>query len=307
MTTLRREGEIRIHDTTIGVWEEHYNPVVYAGMTKVMLRAVEHLRARGWTMQPDARVAKQYPSLKPDHWEGKHGDLEIKIALHGRHLELKFFQDVVRENPNGGQYGFQQLERMAKVSPALRLQCLAEMWRVVRLCEDIGYVLTEKNGFGEKTIGAATPLLVRDLAELEGARGTPLEIFNRSWGSDRFERDQTGWPSRKEISSCWGQHDRDGKQITQGVTKYMRGRDGRIVRGQVFGGINGNWQLVSNGRTIAWAHCARDFFDCERPDIEPRRVHDQKKRLREELDKALKADNFSRVAVLGAKLAREAA
>lgn len=297
---LQRQGEFHIHDSTIAVWEEHYNPIVYAAMYKVMLRAIRQLTERGWTMQPDARIAKQFPTLKDDHWEGRRGVLELRIQLNGRSLEIMFFQNVIHENRHGGQFDFQKMKRMAAVSRTLRIACLVEMKRLADLFVSIGYRLTEREGSRYVELEPSLKM-VRDLAEgLREDAMTPLERFNRRWGADRFERDATGWPSAKELSS-W--HHK-GEGFAQGAVFYTRDRSGRLARGQVFEGINGMWTLYANGVYIQGALHPNQFFHCEHPEREPRRVRDHRGRLKQELNKAVQAENFARVATLGKVLAR---
>lgn len=295
----KRQGCIRINGTSVHVWE---NDVDEDGLLRVLTGAIERMRDDGWELQPDAEVAERWPSLAKVHWEGRNGDLQVKARIGGRHLEFVFFQSIVTENPNGGFYDFQKMAKMTAASRALRLQCIAEMCVLTCWLGEWGYRLSAPDGFHRRVVEFRHhPLIaVRNLAEGDPDE-TPLDRFNAVWGSDRFDRDETGWPS---VSSCWRRIDRDGKRIAQGATKYIRGRDGRLARGQAFGGINGLWSLVSNGRVIAWNLSADEFFDCERPDLEPRRVRDQAGRLREELAKATQAEDYRRVATLGAVLAR---
>lgn len=296
-----RQGYLHIHDTLVQVWEDEVDS---DGLFQVFRRALARMRKRGWELQRDPEVEKRYPSIARTHWVGRKGDLEVELETAGRCLKVGFFQNVSFENPNGGRYDFQKLKRMAAASRSMRLQCLAEMHVLARfLHETWGYPLKVRDGFGHRPV-EITPLVVRDIAE-DRRDGPPLEIFNRDWGSDRFERDETGWPSQKEISTCWSRHDRHGKLITQGVTKYIRDRGGRLARGQVFGGINGNWWFVSNGSVIEHVHAA-ECFDCEDPEIFDRRSKNAVHllRLREELAKATKAEDYRRVATLGAVLAR---
>lgn len=298
----QRQGHIRIRDTSVHVWE---GEVDEDGLLRVLTGVIERMRNDGWELQQDAEVAERWPSLAKVHWEGRNGDLQLKARIGGRHLEFVFFHSIVTENPNGGFYDFQKMAKMTAASRALRLQCIAEMCVLTCWLGEWGYRLSAPDGFHHRvTEFRIHPLIAtRNLAEGDPDE-TPLDRFNANWGSDRFERDETGWPSEKALSSCWRKVDRDGKPIAQGVTKYIRGRDGRLARGQVFGGINSLWSLVSNGRVIAWNLSADEFFDCERPDLEPRRVRDHVGRLKQELAKATKAEDYRRVATLGAVLAR---
>lgn len=157
---IAREGSISIYDTTVGVWEE----TVDESMGEVLHAVTEHLECRGFQMGPDAETEKHFRSLSKDHREGRHGELQVKVRLSGRHLEIQFFQNVVTENPNGGYYDFSKLTKMRRASNELWVRCLARMCGLVRFLASLGYELQEKNGFGHVRVDPS-PLRVRDLAE----------------------------------------------------------------------------------------------------------------------------------------------
>lgn len=299
---MNRTGTINIHDTSVNVWEEHVHE---KEMIRVLRGVEKFLTARGWIVLLNPRIEKHYKCLSRFHRSAKKGNLEAELSLSGRHLEVKLFQNVIFENKSGGVYDFQKIAKMRSVSNELWIRCLTEMTALARHLAGVGYELQEKRGQGSPPLN---PLTVRNLAEER--RGTPLEEFNASWSSHRFERDESGWPSIEGLSRCWHNHkDRDGKNVRQCETKYIRHR-GRLARVQCCGGVNSMWQAVSHGETLAYAMHAREFFDCDRPDLEPRRVaKGSVLRQKAELEKAIKSGNSMKVAaltrVLGPKLTRE--
>ncbi len=280
---MNRTGEIRLHDTTIGVWEEHVDDT----MREALLFVCEHLSVHGWDIGPDLEIAERYPILAKNHFAGTKHKLRVAIRLQGRHLEIIFAQQ--------SEPGSYLLTKLAQLPPELRLRCIAETSAVIKALAATGYQLMDQDGFRNRRV-EPTLRNIRNLAEER--RGGPLETFNRAWGTDRFKRDESGWPHPSELDSY-------SRTFTQGSWKYGRDSSGRLVYGQTFGGINGMWKLISNESTVSWY--GSTFFDCDRPDLEPRRlVPGQVERLRKELDKALKGNNYRRVAVLAKVLERVA-
>lgn len=162
-----------------------------------------------------------------------------------------------------------------------------------------GYALGK--GFDLTTEGA--PFLLRVLRACEGeSAGTrraddPLRTFNDGWTAERFERDETGWPTVKEYDHDGRNCDRDKVSLRNGQTRYFRDDRGRLQRGTVYTNMNSMWMVVFGGSVTYMSGCY--LFSCERPDLEPRRVMPgQKERLRDELAKAVAASNFRRVEVL---------
>ena len=95
-----REGHAFIYDTGIGVWEEHVDEAggMHSAMHSVMLR-LRH--QRGWRILSDKNVPR---SIRHGYFRGRKGDLELRIQLCGRSLSLEFYQNLVIENRNGGEY-----------------------------------------------------------------------------------------------------------------------------------------------------------------------------------------------------------
>ena len=291
--TFPREGALLLNDTTVGAWEEQLAP---DKMRPVLRSVLARLRSRGHAVSRCPETAANHPALSADTWIGRLGDLESKTWLRGRVLELTFFQNVANvENRNGGQYDFHRFRKMPRT---IQIQCVVEMSAVLTKLRELGY------GFLRPAFTEPLSMLaVRD-AMAAPLRWGSLEDFNAHWDSDsdrkhgthRFERDETGWPTAEAI----GHHlDRDGAPIRNGEMRYIR-QDGRLLRGVVRPNMNGNWFVGD------FACCSSDdLFRCEDPGAEPRRfVPDQPKRLRAEIDKALKNSDYARVEVLARVLQR---
>jgi hypothetical protein len=71
-----------------------------------------HLRDRGFVLDLCPRTARDFPAIAKDHHRGVRGDLHVLVNLRGRTLEIKFFQELVTENRHGGEFDFQQRQKM---------------------------------------------------------------------------------------------------------------------------------------------------------------------------------------------------
>lgn len=287
--TFPRTGAIRVHETWVQAWEETVDD---RGMRLVLRSVIERLRFRGFRVVRDPEVAERYPRLSPDRWLARLGDLQAEVERTGRILKVEFFQDVVNiDNVNGGRYCFGKFERMPRT---MQLRCVVEVAAIVRKLQELGY--TPEQVHGSPPLPEAFTLLdVKHtmvgrypLGSLEGFNARWNSEYERKTGTHRFDRDETGWPSEKEISRGWSGGDRDGTPVRNGDVVYLR-LDGRLARGVARPNMGGMWFV---GDFAVASECR--LFRCERPDLEPRRLPNPK-RTREEIEKALKANNYRRV------------
>ena len=97
------------NDATLHLWlESPKDPTVAAARDEV----VRVLRAEGWRVQICPKTKKDFPSIAKDRHHARCGDLQAYIQLCGRSVEIKFYQDLQHENPNGGRYDFGRREKM---------------------------------------------------------------------------------------------------------------------------------------------------------------------------------------------------
>ncbi len=289
MTFYERRGVVRVHNTHVGIWEEH---VDNAGMAFVRDQMLGRLRFRGWKLQRDPKVLKQYPTLADDHWVGRKGDLECEVERRGRSTKVEFFQNLNVSNTKGGRYDFRKLAMMTAASRALRSMCIVELAHVLRKAVELGYTATK--------VDPANLLSVRDAME-ERKPAEPLARFNESWGADRFRRDETGWPAASEFDG-YGNRDRDGLPVRNGETRFFR-RNGYLMRGVAYTNMNSMWTVYFGGEVTHVS--ARELFFCDRIDRHVvRRVPGQVERLKMEIVKETKAKRWKRVAAIARALER---
>ncbi len=294
----KRVGEIHAYDTNISVWEEgSHGGIDEPGMRLTFRAMLGRLHTRGFTMDRDPRVLRNHPSIANGYWRGRKGDLEFRGETCGRTAKIEFFQNVANvENRNGGEFDHEKLSRMPR---SMRLACIVEMLAVTRKLLSIGYTL------GAKAFDPRLSLQRALLNIAEDYRPTdPLEHFNKRWEPGRFKRDASGWPTYDEYSQHGSNDDRDKQPIRNGEVRYFRYR-GRLMRGVAYTNMGNMW-AVHSGLGIQ-CMASYELFSCERPDLLPRRhVPRQVERLKSELEKATKAEQWSRVATLARILHRAA-
>lgn len=268
---IDRTGEVHQGDASISVWEEGICVARAAGgyegaqrwerqfKRDVFARIVQTLRRIGWTVGPWDET-EHYKAIALNHRSCSKGELKGELALCGRHIEFKMWQGVNTPTrpDHGGKY---EWNKEACAPYLLRL----EMQRTRNRIRE--YLCNVFTGYT-----CAQP---RDCGQRLDAR------------------------SDKELSS-WRRADADGNTLSHGAVRWCRDRKGRLIRGRVYGGINGMWTLVYGpGRGDQTTHSARQYFGYQ-PGM-PRRSVDpgvRAKRLKAELEKAIKAENFERAVVL---------
>ncbi len=273
---LRREGEIRLHDTHVAVWEEDVDE---PAMQAVWRSVRAHLERRGFALGPVESVVRQIKATTPkkkrereaqkgwrdafieSYRHGRKGDLELEGETVGRTIKVEFFQNVANvENPNGGRYDFGKFARMPRT---LRLLCVVELVQLIRHLQSLGYTL------GGDLREPLMPSVLR-IAEGRGEEGlTPLERFNRTWGAHRERRAEDGWPERSDFN-VYGYKDRDGRTCAPGEVRYLYNR-ARLVRGVIYPNMNGMWSVHSaDGTPFAWVNAGELFAaDAETPRRKP--------------------------------------
>lgn len=214
---------------------------------------------------------KYYRSIAGNYHRGRKLDLEVTITLAGRTLEIVFFQNVVRENPNGGEYDFSRRQKMPFL---IRKQYELERRRIAGLMAGAGFPLLERcvELHGMQEIQSRR----RDLADFQGQHfyAKPPEKYNSCTATNGVVRDAD--------------------------VVYFRGHHGRWSRGVAYHNINNMWWVLLPCGTVTnvanfHLHHRADVTDLRGRAIEPSRVHRKLSALR---DKAVKAEAYERAAVL---------
>lgn len=278
---------IRIVGTHLGAWmdevDDQWNRTILA-------KCVATLQRRGFAMRQDQEVLSNYPSLARDHWEGKKGDLKVKCSRGGRNVKVELF------GPGGENGGPHQFARFASLPRSTQLLCIVILHRLAKMLGGLGFAFDgQYRGFGS----APVPVTLRTVRDtVRDAALSPLETFNSTWGSTRFHRDASGWPTESEyLHQCWINDGNRGVRV--GSTVYAVHK-GRLLRGTAYPNMNGMW-WVDTGVGRFWPQ--RGML--QSPDVPTRPTRDQRdqgKRLREELKKATEAQNWKGVEAIGRTL-----
>jgi hypothetical protein len=108
--THRRTDSFFEHDASLNLHlaVEPYKQRIAHARDEVL----DHLRSRGFVIGLCPKTLRDYTSLSQDHHRGVKGHLHVRLSLAGCQLELKFFQELVKENRHGGEFDFQQRSKM---------------------------------------------------------------------------------------------------------------------------------------------------------------------------------------------------
>lgn len=297
---IDRAGKIMFHDASVHVWEEGISEARAAGgwdgakawerqfKRDVFARIVQQLRRLDWIVAPWDKT-EQYKAIALNHRTCSKGELKGELDLSGRCIKFEMWQGVNAPTrpDHGGRY---EHNKEAVMPYLLRL----EMERTRRCIRD--YLCNVFTGyrFAAPRISSPNP--------------DPLAYFNDRWDSEyekrrglhRFRRGLDGWPSDKELSS-WDRTDKEGAALRHGDVRWTRDRKGRLLRGRVYGGINGMWMFVYGPGHRDYTHEHASRFFTYRTGETPLKLVDEalhRKCLEVELAKAIGAMNFERATIL---------
>jgi hypothetical protein len=288
---LPRNGEIRIHDTGVHVMEPKVDD-------KAMACVWHELRAyfwrRGFRLREDPRF--KILMLRRGRKGPAGRELEVKIHVSGRCVDVMFFQNVANvDNRSGGEYDFDKYQRMPQ---GLRSRCLVEMTTLVRWLEEtFGYT----RNADLRRLSAASPLLlaIRTLAERREREGlSPLELWERTWG-----RHGKSWPPADDYNT-YGYKDRDGRVMKPGDRRWVY-LSGRLAEVDVYPNQNGMWTCWRAGTYLTQASSGELFtWDPARPPARRKRLDPKKlrERLAREFGAAVRDQRWGRVESLGRAL-----
>jgi len=216
---------------------------VHGGKIDLLNQIFRMLKERGFVIQTDQRILREYPILADTHWEGANGDLLFKSEIYPAGFSLEFYQEIDTENPHGGYYDFDKFERMPYL---IRCQFILTRKYICELLESAGY--TNK---AEPVLKFAIDKVMQKIkSSCHYKEGKELPEY--------------------EIES-YNAKDKDGKQLRNGQVKYFRDRRGRLQRGTVYHNINNMWWVVLN--KFEYTNVAAfNFFDITSDQLPKKRV-----------------------------------
>jgi hypothetical protein len=229
---------------------------VQKGSQLLLDKVFSLLKTRGFTIQTDQRILREYPTLADTHWEGSKGNLLFKAKIYPAGFELKFYQEVVTENPHGGYYDFDKFEKMPYI---IRCEYILTRKYICELLESEGYINESKPTFKL----ALDDVMYRIKSCWHYKEGKELPEYNL--------------PS-------YNSEDKDGKQLRNGQIKYFRDRKGRLMRGTIYHNINNMWWVVIS--KFSFTNVASfDFFDLDTEENSQRKIYTKRMPQRIRADK----------------------
>ncbi len=255
---MRDENSFSVDDASINVstvvrddW-----PVYHA------LRDV--LRKAGFTFHQDPHIRKRYRCLAKTHHAGSRRDVHFISQIYPIGFNFEFYEDVVRDNRNGGRYHF---DKMRKMPYLRRLAVVAAHRKIIACLEGLGYV--------DKSYQAP-----QDSMKCILARRLEIEEFH---GKDFYSKGVASYNSKES----------DGVHLKDGDLRYFRSYSGHLCRGRVYHNLNNMWWVAVD------PFCAQNIASFELFSYEaarhPRKKHPYpKRRLQTALNKAVSRQDFER-------------
>lgn len=285
MATIDRTGIVSFCDAGLLVWEEGISDARNAGgweaaqawerqfKRDVFARIVQTLNRLGWKVTVGTYIFTGNNArycLK--------GDLQADLLLQGRHIELKFFQNVIAPDrpDHDGRYQRDQERHMPYL---MRL----EMERTRRRVRD--YLCNVFSGY---EFAPRTPKLGPDgVTAVEYAANS-----RRSSGHYVPELDRARICMESNARSA------DGGTIEHGAKVWALDHKGRVITGTAYYNLNDNWHIVTGRYGLERCHAGM-IFTHQPENLRAKRNGElRRRRLDKELSQAIAATKFERAAVL---------
>ncbi|MNF55467.1 hypothetical protein D3C84_369290 [compost metagenome] len=284
---IERCGTVRFGDASLHVSEDDY-PAGSARIEwdkvfkrQVFARIVQQLNRIGWTLEIPAEKVERYgQSFARGYREGRKGNLQCELGVSGRCIELKMWQDVANvKNSNGGRYDFDKEKRMPYL---LRL----EMERTRRRIRD--YLCNVFSGYEFKDS--------RQLVMGPGlGQVTALEYALHDQKSSGHYQPELGHASFSNDAQDSG----DGLVIENGMRVYAQDYTGRIITGNAYYCLNGNWMIVTGRYGAIFNVWHKQVWVNSPGDLRRKRnERTRRKRLEQEMSKAVARMDYRRAEVL---------
>ena len=264
-----------IYDGTIGIWRVNVNDEVRETFDEIRMMMMND----GWTFHQDPKIKKHYRCIANNHHAGRKQDVHFLSSIAGRHIEFRFYEDVIRDNQHGGQYTTHKLKSMPYL---LRLKVQIAIDKLVAYLKPLGY--TDKS----RTYPAeGLAAIMKHRAELEDFQG-----------KDFYSRERLRY-------NCADAH---GVEMFDGDVRYFWSYTGRLQRGIVYRNINNMWWVHTG--PFSYSNQANfSLFTWKAGMGSRRKLSDAEieKRLRAQLEIAINKEKFERCIVLRNLLRKERA
>lgn len=210
------------------------------------------LGSMGFYVSGDKEIKKKYPILDKDHNRGRYADLEFKSERFATGFSFTFYQNVVFENPHGGEYDYNKLEKMPYL---VRKQFELTIKKLSKFLMDKGIPNTTKPVYKN-----AKAKIKQHYVESLHHPQKDINFLLSDLDGQTFEP--------------YNSKDRDGKILHNGEIKYFRDYNGYLYRGKIYHNINNMWWVIINANEIRNI-ASFEFFDLT-PDEYRGRKHIEK-------------------------------
>lgn len=234
---------------------------------KLYRQVLDYLGSIGFYVSEDKEIKKRYPSLSKDRNRGRYGNLEFKSERYPAGFKIEFFQNVVFENPHGGEYDSNKLEKMPYL---VRKQFELTIKKISKFLIDKGIPNTTKPVYKN-----AKAKIKQHYVESLHHPQKDINFLLSDLDGQTFEP--------------YNSKDRDGKIIHNGEIKCFRDYNGYLYRGKIYHNINNMWWVIINANEIRNI-ASFEFFDLTPDEYRGRkhieRIPESHKNKRNELSAA---------------------
>lgn len=261
--------EIRIHDASIGIWQDNAKDASFR--SDVYAALIRGMRERGWSVKRDPRVYRDYRCISPNHRLGARGTLRCGIELTGRVVKVEFWSTTAPQiNRNGRCYDFNKMARMHHLD-CLRIEL--EFKRVIRWLETLAPVNVSRSDERDMPAMQRIEKGYAESCHKDKALGRPHRHYDYNRGS------------------------KDGALLEHGQTVWLADRKGRIVRGTAYYNLNNMWWVIAGGKLFN--ESSRSLYAKQPADLRTKQNERARRtRLEAELSIAIERMDFRRAELL---------
>lgn len=188
-------------------------------------RMFNMLRTKGFEVRPDDSAGRV---IRRNYFEGRKGELRFKSHRYPNGFEITFFQEINKENPNGGVYDFDKFKKMPYL---IQKQFILISGMISELLKK----------FAEN----------KTIPEYRSAEDQIK--FDYVESCHHPQKDMNFNLSDLNGTTCeysYNNTDRGGKTIFNGDFKYFRDYNGYLACGTVYHNINNMWWVIVNDSEI---------------------------------------------------------
>lgn len=292
MAQINRTGTVSFHDASLSVWEEGESPQgQHCGLApewerqfkrQVFARIVQTLNRLGWNVGPWDEADK-YRCIANGRRSCRKGDLHGHLEISGRSIEFKMWQDlVVPDRKDGrGRYSFDKELHMPYV---LRL----EMERTRRSIR--GYLCNVFSGYSFKPDTGGRSMRAKGRTALESIAASYAESWHFKGSQEQFEREYAGLTYNVKSA--------DGVMLKHCQRVWFFDEKGRCCTGTAYYNINNMWWVACGRFGLRNIASFEIYTICQPSPRVKRNAGLRRKRLEQEMQKAVAAMRFERAAVL---------